>query len=193
MGWERFINMIQIALNPPPVIVPRPFVEGSVVYPIVDVNLVETAGYADQTKLLIKKGTKCIVKKYHDKNGLYMALGDEYGVYFGSAWTKEFDKFSLKDPYMDEVKKLQEELKILSETFNAYMEDKQKEIEELNYQIEELNERHLENIKLLNEALGYKKYQAMYQDLVKDYNELKRECNKSLLEKFLEIFFPKKS
>ena len=113
LGWGRFLNMIKAELNPPPVVIPKPFVEGSVVYPTQDVVMTSTAGYSNSTTATLKKGTKSLVMKYHDKNGLYMALGDANGVYYTNAWTKEFNKFSLENPFMDEINKLQEQIKAL--------------------------------------------------------------------------------
>lgn len=101
MGWKRFLKMIETELTPP-VVTPQPvvypFKENTIVYPKQDVKLVKTAGYADQTIFVLKKDTKSKVIKYHNTNGLHMALADESGNFYSSAWTKEFDKFTTTAP-----------------------------------------------------------------------------------------------
>ena len=59
--------------------------------------------------MLLKKGTKGVVKKYHYNNGLYMALGDATS-YYDAAWTNEFEKFTKKAPE-EEKPRVQEENK----------------------------------------------------------------------------------
>ena len=53
--------------------------------------------------MLLKKGTKGVVKKYHYNNGLYMALGDATS-YYDAAWTNEFEKFTTTKPPVEELK-----------------------------------------------------------------------------------------
>lgn len=118
LGWGRFLNMIKAELNPPPVVVPKPFIEGSIIYPKEDITMTSTAGYANSVTAVLKAGTKCKVMKYHDKNGLYMALGDAQGVYFGCAWTKEFTKFSTENPFMDEINALNKTIEELNKTIS---------------------------------------------------------------------------
>ncbi len=73
-----------------------PFDIGAYIYPKEDVEMLSNAGYGNETKWTLKKGTKSYVAKYSDKNGLYMALKSINMDWFQSAWTKEFNKFSLE-------------------------------------------------------------------------------------------------
>lgn len=123
LGWGRFLNMVKAELNPPPVVIPKPFIEGSIIYPIEDLITTSTAGYANSATATLKKGTKCKVMKYHDKNGLYMALGDAQGVYFSCAWTKEFNKFSIENPFMDEIIALNKTIEELNNDIKKLKED----------------------------------------------------------------------
>ncbi|MDY5996695.1 MAG: N-acetylmuramoyl-L-alanine amidase, partial [Bacilli bacterium] len=93
MGWDRFLNMIKEKLNETR---ERPFIIGDIIYNTSDLYLHETAGYGGKS-MLLKKGTKGVVKKYHYNNGLYMALGDATS-YYDAAWTNEFEKFTKKAP-----------------------------------------------------------------------------------------------
>lgn len=105
MGWDRFLNMIKEKLNETR---ERPFIIGDIIYNISDLYLHETAGYGGKS-MLLKKGTKGVVKKYHYNNGLYMALGDVTS-YYDAAWTNEFEKFTKKAPE-EEKPRVQEENK----------------------------------------------------------------------------------
>lgn len=105
MGWDRFLNMIKEKLNETR---ERPFIIGDIIYNISDLYLHETAGYGGKS-MLLKKGTKGVVKKYHYNNGLYMALGDATS-YYDAAWTNEFEKFTKKAPE-EEKPRVQEENK----------------------------------------------------------------------------------
>ena len=86
----------------------RPFIIGDIIYNTNDLYLHETAGYGGKS-MLLKKGTKGVVKKYHYNNGLYMALGDATS-YYDAAWTNEFEKFTKKAPE-EEKPRVQEENK----------------------------------------------------------------------------------
>lgn len=195
LGWGRFLNMIRAELNPPPVVVPKPFIEGSVVYPTQDVVMTSTAGYSNSTTATLKKGTKSLVMKYHDKNGLYMALGDSNGVYYTNAWTKEFNKFSLENPFMDEINKLQvqieslqADLKIKSdqEEYARKLLDEEKAMnEELKKSLDDYENR-LEN---LEADLKVKAESLM--NVTQAYNELKGSRFMKVVE-LLEKLFPKK-
>lgn len=67
---------------------------GDVVFSLENLTLSSTAGYSNSVFSNLKKGIKCKVYKYHDKNGLYMALMDlNNKVLSPAAWTKEFDLF----------------------------------------------------------------------------------------------------
>lgn len=105
MGWDRFLNMIKEKLNETR---ERPFIIGDIIYNTSDLYLHETAGYGGKS-MLLKKGTKGVVKKYHYNNGLYMALGDATS-YYDAAWTNEFEKFTKKAPE-EEKPRVQEENK----------------------------------------------------------------------------------
>ena len=105
MGWDRFLNMIKEKLNETR---ERPFIIGDIIYNTSDLYLHETAGYGGKS-MLLKKGTKGVVKKYHYNNGLYMALGDATS-YYDAAWTNEFEKFTKKVPE-EEKPRVQEENK----------------------------------------------------------------------------------
>ena len=105
MGWDRFLNMIKEKLNETR---ERPFIIGDIIYNTSDLYLHETAGYGGKS-MLLKKGTKGVVKKYHYNNGLYMALGDVTS-YYDAAWTNEFEKFTKKAPE-EEKPRVQEENK----------------------------------------------------------------------------------
>lgn len=184
MGWQRFLNMVSAELNPPPVeppVVPvvYPFPVGSTVYPIEDVNLVKTAGYSDQTPLLLLRGTPCKVIKYHEKNGLYMALADSDGVFYSSAWSNEFTKFSLIDPFMDENKELKEQLSILQASFDQYKEESAEMYQTLN---EKYGTLVIEKKTWTNERV----------QLITELNELKTGRFAWIVE-LLEKLFPKKS
>lgn len=74
------------------------FAIGTVIYPTQDVVVYLTAGYDNSQKSTLKMGTKCIVRKYHSANGLYMALGDDANPYFGYAWTNQFNVFTTTAP-----------------------------------------------------------------------------------------------
>ncbi len=103
MGWDRFLNMIKEKLNETR---ERPFIIGDIIYNTSDLYLHETAGYGGKS-MLLKQGTKGVVKKYHYNNGLYMALGDTTS-YYDAAWTNEFEKFTKKAPE-EEKTRVQEE------------------------------------------------------------------------------------
>ena len=103
MGWDRFLNMIKEKLNETR---ERPFIIGDIIYNTSDLYLHETAGYGGKS-MLLKQGTKGVVKKYHYNNGLYMALGDTTS-YYDAAWTNEFEKFTKKAPE-EEKSRVQEE------------------------------------------------------------------------------------
>ena len=105
MGWDRFLNMIKEKLNETR---ERPFIIGDIIYNTSDLYLHETAGYGGKS-MLLKEGTKGVVKKYHYNNGLYMALGDVTS-YYDAAWTNEFEKFTKKAPE-EEKPRVQEENK----------------------------------------------------------------------------------
>ena len=105
MGWDRFLNMIKEKLNETR---ERPFIIGDIIYNTSDLYLHETAGYGGKS-MLLKQGTKGVVKKYHYNNGLYMALGDATS-YYDAAWTNEFEKFTKKAPE-EEKPRVQEENK----------------------------------------------------------------------------------
>lgn len=105
MGWDRFLNMIKEKLNETR---ERPFIIGDIIYNTSDLYLHETAGYGGKS-MLLKQGTKGVVKKYHYNNGLYMALGDTTS-YYDAAWTNEFEKFTKKAPE-EEKSRVQEENK----------------------------------------------------------------------------------
>ena len=195
LGWGRFINMVNAQLNPPPVVIPKPFIEGSVVYPTQDVVMTSTAGYSNSTTATLKKGTKSLVMKYHDKNGLYMALGDSNGVYYTNAWTKEFNKFSLENPFMDEINKLQAQIETLQsdlkiksdqEEYARKLLDEEKAMnEELKVALSEYENRldNLENdLRLKTESL---------MKVTMAYNELKGSRFMKVVE-LLEKLFPKK-
>ena len=77
----------------------RPFIIGDIIYNTSDLYLHETAGYGGKS-MLLAKGTKGVVKKYHYNNSLYMALGDETS-YYDAAWTNEFEKFTKEAPKED--------------------------------------------------------------------------------------------
>lgn len=93
MGWDRFLNMIKEKLNETR---KRPFIIGDIIYNTADLYLHETAGYGGKS-MLLPKGTKGVVKKYHYNNSLYMALGDT-SSYYDAAWTNEFEKFTKEAP-----------------------------------------------------------------------------------------------
>ena len=96
MGWDRFLNMIKEKINETR---ERPFIIGDIIYNTSDLYLHETAGYGGKS-MLLAKGTKGVVKKYHYNNSLYMALGDETS-YYDAAWTNEFEKFTKEAPKED--------------------------------------------------------------------------------------------
>lgn len=131
MGWTRFINMVKAELNPPVPAPVRPFKEGIIVYPTMDIKLLSTAGYAGATEFLLKKGTPSKVMKYHDVHGTYVALGDKDGNYYPCAWTKEFNNLSLENPFMDEILKLQEDIKNITSAYNTLQEEFKLQKEEL--------------------------------------------------------------
>ena len=89
LGWDRFLNMISEKLSETKA---RPFLVGETIYNTEELYLTETAGYGGN-KILLEKGAKSIVKKYHYNKGLYMALGNE-NSYYDSAWTNNFSKFT---------------------------------------------------------------------------------------------------
>lgn len=167
MGWQRFLNMVSAELNPPPVeppVVPvvYPFEVGVTIYPLEDLNLVKTAGYSDQTPLLLLRGTPCKVIKYHEKNGLYMALADSDGVFYSSAWSNEFTKFSLIDPFMDENKELKEQLRLLQLSFDVYKEEQVKITEGIQKQLDDkslqYNTVKNENKQMVTELRVYRRF-----------------------------------
>ncbi len=75
---------------------------GQVIYPIQDIKMKSTAGYANSITWILKEGTKCVVSKYHNANGLYMALKDKDGTFFTSTWTNQFDLFTTTKPIEEE-------------------------------------------------------------------------------------------
>lgn len=140
MGWDRFLNMIKEKLNETR---ERPFIIGDIIYNTSDLYLHETAGYGGKS-MLLKKGTKGVVKKYHYNNGLYMALGDATS-YYDAAWTNEFEKFTKKAPE-EEKPRVQEENKETSmrndktekNDNNKVKEENKDTIKEENKETEEL-------------------------------------------------------
>jgi N-acetylmuramoyl-L-alanine amidase CwlA len=195
LGWGRFINMVNAQLNPPPVVIPKPFIEGSVVYPIQYVVMTSTAGYSNSTTATLKKGTKSIVMKYHDKNGLYMALGDANGVYYTNAWTKEFNKFSLENPFMDEINELkkqieslQADLKIKSDQ-EEYARKLLAEEKALTGSMKITLDEYESRIENIEAELKIKSDSLM--EVTKAYNELKGSRFMGIVE-LLEKLFPKK-
>lgn len=98
LGWDRFINNIKIKLDKTR---ERPFSLGDTIYNTEDIYLEETAGYGG-SKILLEKYTKSVVKKYYYNNDLYIALGTE-NRYYDSAWTKELDKFTTKEPIIENI------------------------------------------------------------------------------------------
>jgi len=173
LGWNRFLKMIDAKLNPIPTPEPEPepvypYVVGSIIYPVEDVNLLKTAGYADTTPLLIKRGTTCKVMKYHSKNGLYMALANKNGEYFSSAWSKEFNKFSYTSPFMEEVEQLKKDVAEWTKKFNELSVTSTAEIEQLKIELKELSDKYTteviarktaenDRIKAVSELNAYKK------------------------------------
>lgn len=117
MGWDRFLNMIKEKLNETR---ERPFIIGDIIYNTSDLYLHETAGYGGKS-MLLKEGTKGVVKKYHYNNGLYMALGDVTS-YYDAAWTNEFEKFTKKAPE-EEKPRVQEENKETTREENKETEE----------------------------------------------------------------------
>ncbi len=81
---------------------PKPFELNTVIYPIKDLELELTAGYGDFEKMVLRKGTKCFVRKYHDENGLYMALGPSNSRFFDCAWTNDFASFTIEEPIIED-------------------------------------------------------------------------------------------
>lgn len=126
MGWDRFLNMIKEKLNETR---ERPFIIGDIIYNISDLYLHETAGYGGKS-MLLKKGTKGVVKKYHYNNGLYMALGDATS-YYDAAWTNEFEKFTKKAPE-EEKPRVQEENKETSMRNDKTEENDNNKVQEQN-------------------------------------------------------------
>lgn len=96
--FDRFINDLKTWQKE--FLTPYPFIIGQIIYPKENVTLLETAGYGGNSYVL-PKNTKCIVSKYHEINGRYMALKNENGEYFTCAWTKEFDKFTTVAPVIE--------------------------------------------------------------------------------------------
>lgn len=195
LGWGRFINMVKAELNPPPVVIPKPFVEGSIVYPTQDVTMTSTAGYSNSTTAVLKKGTKCMVMKYHDKNGLYMALGDANGVYFSNAWTKEFNKFSLENPFMDEIIKLQQQIETLQTNLKLKSEQEEytrkllNEEKAANKELNGILDDYKNSFERLETELKIKS--TSLEEVTKAYNELRNSRFIGIIE-LLEKLFPKK-
>lgn len=105
---------------------------GKVIYPIEDITLYSTAGYPNSVTSVLKKGTKCIVKKYDIVNGLWLALTDEKGAFLSPAtWTNQLDKFTTEEPKPDFESKYNEEL--------AKNTELSKQIATLNTEIARLN------------------------------------------------------
>ena len=115
MGWDRLI--------------------GDIIYNTSDLYLHETAGYGGKS-MLLKKGTKGVVKKYHYNNGLYMALGDATS-YYDAAWTNEFEKFTKKAPE-EEKPRVQEENKETSMKNDKTGKNDNNKVQEENKETEEL-------------------------------------------------------
>lgn len=126
MGWDRFLNMIKEKLNETR---ERPFIIGDIIYNTSDLYLHETAGYGGKS-MLLKQGTKGVVKKYHYNNGLYMALGDATS-YYDAAWTNEFEKFTKKAPE-EEKPRVQEENKETSMRNDKTEENDNNKVQEEN-------------------------------------------------------------
>lgn len=126
MGWDRFLNMIKEKLNETR---ERPFIIGDIIYNTSDLYLHETAGYGGKS-MLLKKGTKGVVKKYHYNNGLYMALGDATS-YYDAAWTNEFEKFTKKAPE-EEKPRVEEENKETSMRNDKTEENDNNKVQEEN-------------------------------------------------------------
>lgn len=99
LGWNRFIDKIKVKLSQT---IERPFQIGEVIYNVEEIYLYETAGYGE-SKILLPKNSRSIVKKYHYNNGLYMALGEE-NKYYDAAWTKDYSKFTPINPSKEEIK-----------------------------------------------------------------------------------------
>ena len=173
MGWERFLSLVRNKMAN------YPFEQGSIVYPVQDIKLYNTAGYSDMSYIAIKKDTKCHVIKYHDKNGLYMALGSSPTVFFEKAWTKEFDKFTLTAPAptpppviepVDPCKELREALGAsqgalkLSQERVEFLEDDKKTWDE------EIKKLETEVSGAKDEA---KEWKRQYTKVVTELNELK--------------------
>lgn len=188
LGWTRFIKMIELELNPP-VVPPEPpeepeeypFQVGATVYPLEDTNLIKTAGYADATPLLIKKGATCIVGKYHKVNGLYMALMDKNGVYYSSAWTKEFGKFSLVSPYMEENTQLKKDIVTLNNNITKLGEEIEQLKKDVQGWIDKLTTANIEKNTAINQRI----------EAVEELNALKKSRFIWIVE-FLEKLFPLK-
>lgn len=96
LGWDRFLNNIKEKLSETR---ERPFFIGDIIYNVEDLYLYETAGYGGKA-ILLDKGTKSVVKKYHYNKGLYMALGNENN-YYDAAWTDEYSRFTKDTPVND--------------------------------------------------------------------------------------------
>jgi len=82
----------------------KPFKVGTTIYNKEDVILYGTAGYDTKTQYILPKNSESIVHKYHEANGLYVALKNNEGVLYPGAWTNEFSKFTIDKPIIEEPK-----------------------------------------------------------------------------------------
>lgn len=169
MGWNRFIAMVSDALAPKPAPIVYPFPEGTIVYPIEDVNLVKTAGYTDQTKYLLKKGTKSKVIKYHNVHGLYMALGNEAGEFYTSAWSREFAKFTTTPPVKSCEEICEEKVGQVASEYLLKLEEQQRASEGLKKDIE-------------NKDMGILQLQKTVEEKDKEIEHLKKEIETGTIQ-----------
>ena len=79
----------------------KPFEIGAKVYNKEDLILYGTAGYDTLVQYVLPKNSENIIHKYHDVNGLYMALKNNKDELYPGAWTKEFGKFTLDKPIIE--------------------------------------------------------------------------------------------
>lgn len=92
--FDKLIKDLQDYFNPP-------FEINTIIYPTKDIISYETAGYPNSKTGIIKKNTKCIVKKYHYQNGIYIALGNT--DYFPYPWTNNFEDFTTTEPIIKRI------------------------------------------------------------------------------------------
>lgn len=101
-GIVEYLGLTKKVVPKPKPTITYPFAEGSVIYPTVDIKARSNAGYKTYSTSIIEKGTRCVVAKYHNTNGLFMALTDENGKYFQCTWTNEFCLFTTVQPIVEE-------------------------------------------------------------------------------------------